>query len=148
MSDEQRRLLALCLACRASEWHVIAREAQRPGGLDRLLVGEVSEVSKQARATRDALRRRLDRLDELVQEAADEICLAQEAGARLTTVLDDDYPANLRVIYNLPPFLFSRGTLRKDDVRSVAVVGSAGSARAPAACGARRRSRRRWSITT
>ncbi len=40
------------------------------------------------------------------------------------TVLDDDYPANLRVIYNLPPFLFYRGRLQREDARSVAVVGT------------------------
>ena len=45
-------------------------------------------------------------------------------GIRLTTVLDDDYPVNLRTIYNLPPFLFYRGTPRPDDALSVAVVGT------------------------
>src|SRR5687768_14997491 len=55
MSNEHRQLLALCLACSGSDWHVIAREAQRPGGLDRLLAGEVSETTRQARAARAAL---------------------------------------------------------------------------------------------
>jgi predicted Rossmann fold nucleotide-binding protein DprA/Smf involved in DNA uptake len=45
-------------------------------------------------------------------------------GVKLTTVLDDDYPANLRLIFNLPPFLTYRGMLRADDARSVAVVGT------------------------
>ena len=45
-------------------------------------------------------------------------------GAHLVTVLDDKYPANLRLIHNLPPFLFVRGTLQRDDARSVAVVGT------------------------
>jgi DNA processing protein len=40
------------------------------------------------------------------------------------TVLDDEYPANLRVIWNLPPFLFYRGELERDDARSVAIVGT------------------------
>jgi DNA processing protein len=39
-------------------------------------------------------------------------------------VLDDDYPLNLRVIFNLPPFLFYRGALERSDSRSVAVVGT------------------------
>ena len=43
---------------------------------------------------------------------------------RLVTVLDDDYPMNLRKIYNRPPFLFIRGSLRDEDARSVAVVGT------------------------
>lgn len=45
-------------------------------------------------------------------------------GMRLVTVLDDDYPANLRSIHNRPPFLFVRGELRPEDERSVAVVGT------------------------
>jgi len=42
----------------------------------------------------------------------------------LTTVLDEDYPSNLREIYNRPPFLFYRGQLGAELTRSVAVVGS------------------------
>jgi DNA processing protein len=39
-------------------------------------------------------------------------------------VLDRQYPSNLRLIPNLPPFLFYRGELQGDDARSVAVVGT------------------------
>ena len=49
---------------------------------------------------------------------------AARAGARLVTVLDEDYPANLRLIPNLPPFLFYRGDLAAGDTWSVAVVGT------------------------
>jgi DNA processing protein len=60
---------------------------------------------------------------------------ALDEGMRLTTVLDDDYPLNLRTIFNAPPFLFYRGELRADeDARSVAVVGT----RTPSADGLRR----------
>jgi DNA processing protein len=38
--------------------------------------------------------------------------------------MDEGYPANLRLIPNLPPFLFYRGDLREEDTRSVAVVGT------------------------
>lgn len=40
------------------------------------------------------------------------------------TVLDQEYPANLRLIPNLPPFLFYRGDLLDADALSVAVVGT------------------------
>ncbi len=50
--------------------------------------------------------------------------LLDESDTRLVTVLDDEYPVNLRRIYNRPPFLFVRGTLDADDKRSVAVVGT------------------------
>ncbi len=42
----------------------------------------------------------------------------------MVTVLDERYPANLRLVPNLPPFLFYRGELRDADARSVAVVGT------------------------
>jgi DNA processing protein len=49
---------------------------------------------------------------------------AELDGIRLTTVLDTDYPTNLRLVYNLPPFLFYRGSLDPEDSRAVAVVGT------------------------
>jgi DNA processing protein len=58
----------------------------------------------------------------------DAICSEIEAweaeGMRFVTVLDDDYPVNLRSIHNRPPFLFVRGELRPEDERSIAVVGT------------------------
>jgi DNA processing protein len=53
-----------------------------------------------------------------------ELAAANAVGARLVTVLDAHYPANLRLIPNLPPFLFYRGEVKDEDVRSVAVVGT------------------------
>ncbi|HTU78018.1 MAG TPA: DNA-processing protein DprA [Solirubrobacteraceae bacterium] len=50
--------------------------------------------------------------------------LAERPSTRLLTVLDDDYPQNLRRVYDRPPFLFARGTLQDDDSRSVAIVGT------------------------
>jgi DNA processing protein len=45
-------------------------------------------------------------------------------GVRLLTVLDDDYPQNLRLVYNRPPFVWVRGSLLANDNRSIAVVGT------------------------
>jgi DNA processing protein len=50
--------------------------------------------------------------------------LAERPNTRLLTVLDNDYPQNLRRVYDRPPFLFVRGTLQDDDSRSVAIVGT------------------------
>ncbi len=121
--EQRRALLSLC-AVQGANWNVLAREAQRPDGLDRLLKGQLIERSADATTTAKALAdvatgrsKHLDRADAALEAAA-------SAGAHLVTVLDDDYPANLRLIYNLPPFLFYRGKLRRDDARSVAVVGT------------------------
>lgn len=53
--------------------------------------------------------------------------------ATLVTVLDDEYPANLRMVHDHPPFLFVRGTLEPSDERAIAVVGT----REPSEKGAR-----------
>lgn len=116
-------LLALCRV-RDVSWNFLAREAQRPLGLDNLLAGRASEQSTEAT---ESLRRLADAQDELGQHrdlVAAELERMASHNVRLTTVLGDDYPANLRTIFNLPPFLFYRGSLREDDARSVAVVGT------------------------
>jgi DNA processing protein len=121
--EKQSSLLALCAIDRVN-WHVIAREAQHPGGLERLLQGDLIEKSKEARETQKLIAAARGDFDTPRRRATEEIRRAHEAGAKLVTVLDDDYPANLRVIYNLPPFLFYRGHLDREDARSVAVVGT------------------------
>lgn len=119
------RLLALCSIDGVS-WNVIAREALRAGGLARLLAGEVAETSRDGEATRRRLVESLPALEEHVERAGEMVNRAAQAvGAKLVTVLDRDrYPSNLRVIPSPPPFLFYRGELRRDDARSVAVVGT------------------------
>lgn len=131
--EDQFRLLTLCAVPKV-DWHVIAREAQRPGGLDRLLRGEVSEHSEQASRTATAISRAPESPGAQRRVARELAHVPDDAGVRLATVLDDDYPSNLRVIYNLPPFLFYRGTLDPTDARSVAVVGT----REPSSEGLRR----------
>lgn len=45
-------------------------------------------------------------------------------GIRLLSVLDPDYPDNLRAVHDRPPLVFISGRLAKTDARSVAVVGA------------------------
>ena len=124
MTTPTEHLLSLC-AVEGASWHVIAREAQRAKGLEQLLAGEIVERSQEGRDTTKALRSAVEAgLATQLGRARDEIAQARAAGAELVTVLDDAYPANLRVIYNLPPFLFYRGTLERGDARSIAVVGT------------------------
>jgi DNA processing protein len=47
-----------------------------------------------------------------------------QRGVRLLTVLDAEYPRNLRQIYNRPPFLWVRGELADGDNRAIAIVGT------------------------
>jgi DNA processing protein len=56
--------------------------------------------------------------------AATEIERWRRDGMRLLTVLDPDYPDNLRTVHDRPPLIFVKGTLLDTDSRSVAVVGA------------------------
>lgn len=124
-AEASLRLLAMC-SIDGVNWNVIAREALRPGGLARLLAGEVGETSRDAKATRERLAAELTTLDTRIERIRAVVAEAHEkVGARVVTVLDrTEYPSNLRVIPSPPPFLFVRGDLRRDDARSVAVVGT------------------------
>ncbi len=71
------------------------------------------------------LRAGLKNLASAEERVEHELALAEKFGARLVTVLDGDYPVNLRLIPDRPPFLFYRGEFRqREDARSVAVVGT------------------------
>jgi DNA processing protein len=124
-ADMDLRLLALC-SIEGVNWHVVAREALRSGGLARLLAGEVAETSRDGELTRQRLTEELASLDGRVEQMSELVARAAEAvDAKLVTVLDRDrYPSSLRVIPSPPPFLFYRGELSRDDSRSVAVVGT------------------------
>lgn len=127
VTDGQRKLLELC-AIRIDrdsvDWSLIARQVQLADGLAMLRKGVILEKSAAAKRSLRILRRGLQNPAGLAERVGIELAAASEAGARLVTVLDQDYPANLRMIPNLPPFLFVRGELAEADARSVAVVGT------------------------
>jgi DNA processing protein len=124
LEDDRLTLLALC-AVDGANWNVIARAAAQRGGLEALVAGEPLEHSKQATSTASLVVMAREQLEQHRERARREIDDAySKVDARLVTVLDDEYPANLRLIVNLPPFLFVRGELQRDDARSVAVVGT------------------------
>lgn len=126
-TDRQRRLLALC-AIRVEgasvDWSLIARQAQFEEGVDTLWAGEITEKSTDVTTARRLLRAGIKNPDELFERVDQELEAAEKVSARLLTVLDEGYPANLRLVPDLPPFLFIRGEVRDEDVRSVAVVGT------------------------
>jgi len=127
IGEQQRRLLALC-AIRTEQgsvdWSLVAREAQFPGGVDALWRGRLQEVGAVAERSRQVLCRGLEVPEDLFGRVERELAAAAAVGAKLVTVLDPEYPANLRLVANLPPFLFVRGDLQEQDARAVAVVGT------------------------
>lgn len=129
LTSTQRQVLALCSLMSADDrcdWGVLARQAHRERSLDGLMAGDILETSARAHTTGWVIKTAPPENWTAAWARADsEYRAATATGARLTTVLDDDFPLNLRLIHNLPPFLFYRGVLDADcDAHSVAVVGT------------------------
>ncbi len=61
--------------------------------------------------------------DDPVESALADIHGWREQGLTLLTILDAEYPAQLREVHEMPPLLFARGQVKEDD-RGVSVVGS------------------------
>ncbi|GLZ33100.1 hypothetical protein Lesp02_52880 [Lentzea sp. NBRC 105346] len=110
---------ALLLALRDSgrPWGEVTNAVEASGSalstLERLLTPDQPTLDH---ATGD----HSDQLDSVVHEIKE----WSEEGIRLVTVLDEDYPAQLMMVHQRPPFLTYRGFLDPADQTGVAVVGS------------------------
>jgi DNA processing protein len=118
---EQAALLALVSHSR-QQWHTIATLVEEAGSAIKLLHGEQPQLNGVATRYAEPLSEHVAPHE--IDHYADQIKAWTTDGVRLLTVLDDDYPANLREVYNHPPFLFVRGRLVPDDTRAIAVVGT------------------------
>lgn len=121
---EQAAVLALTAATaeEKGEWYRTAQLLQRSGSAIRLLRGDVEGLD--AFEAADAMRLAGRVTDEAIGRYEQMISSAADDELRLVTVLDEEYPPNLRLIYNLPPFLFVRGELLRRDDDAIAVVGT------------------------
>lgn len=118
--EEQAAVLAL-VANTAGEWHRTADLIEGARSALRIVRGEWTgfepdeiRSSDLVAAVDDA---ELERYRQMIESL-------EGRGVRLLTVLDDGYPANLRQVYNRPPFVWVRSSLRREDHRAVAVVGT------------------------
>ena len=122
--EEQCAVLALVRAAGSEwPWHRIAEAISDVGSALAIIHGEwtgfegrdaveLHDIASKAHAGET-----LEEVRSLIEEE-------EAAGSYLLTVLDSDYPVNLREIYNRPPFLFVRGSLTPADDRAIAVVGT------------------------
>ncbi len=62
--------------------------------------------------------------DGLLAQARADLDRWSAAGMHLVTVLEPDYPPNLRAVHDRPPMVFVAGNLSPADARAVAVVGA------------------------
>lgn len=91
------------------------------GSPEGVLGAELAEVNR-VRRLMPAEAARLAEVKE--RDFAREVETLERLGARLVTIEDDEYPANLRQIHDPPPVLFVRGRLLPQDERAIAVVGT------------------------
>lgn len=62
--------------------------------------------------------------EKLVEAASAALSRWEREGIRMLSVLDAEYPANLRAVHDRPPLVFVAGRLEPADARSVAVIGA------------------------
>ncbi len=123
--DEPRREQAAVLALvRASpgEWYQTADVIAEAGSALRLLRGEPAIMSTRRRQRASELVSRVRPAD--LSQARALIDRVTSQDVRLITILDDDYPEHLKLIFNRPPFLWLRGQLEPRNLRAIAVVGT------------------------
>jgi DNA processing protein len=126
---ERADLVALLAATEAAQrarvpWWQVGRAALRLGSGTALLAGPWEPADRWENEVAFALAHHLD-ADAQARWAGElEGWLSADDQLRFVTILDEDYPANLRLVFNLPPFLTLRGEFSHADTRGVAVVGT------------------------
>jgi DNA processing protein len=94
---------------------------ERFGSVEAVFAAPDEELLRVPRFTAEVVARlRAVSLEAIEAELAS---LADE-GLQVVTWDDEDYPANLRLVYDAPPVLFVRGELRPTDAQAVAIVGT------------------------
>jgi DNA processing protein len=122
VTDRREAAAVLALAARTHRaWHLLAQALEEAGTALDLAAGIRTglEPPELAAALEPVVIQ-----DEQLQEGERLIDDLARDGVSLVTVLDEAYPANLRLVYDRPPFLFVRGALREEDRRAIAVVGT------------------------
>jgi DNA processing protein len=118
---EQAAVLALVEAS-AGEWYQTADVISEAGSAVRLLGREPLVLSAERRQQADEVVSRVSPASLELAQALIEQVAAQDV--RLVTILDDDYPENLKLIFNRPPFIWVRGQVEPRSLRAIAVVGT------------------------
>ncbi len=125
MSDlqETSTLLALVRASK-SPWYMVADLVERAGSATAIATGSFRTDDPTDLALMNQIRTITAPLEIEYWRRELEKLASELPTVQLITVLDEEYPRNLRLVYDRPPFLFVKGKLRPDDNRAVAIVGT------------------------
>lgn len=124
MTEPETVALIALLRIGRRPWPIYAELVEAAGGALPVLERELTECDDGQASLLCAARDAPQLPEDLLERAAAEVAGWEARGMRLLTVLDHDYPANLRAVHDRPPLLFVAGTLERRDTRSLAVVGS------------------------
>jgi DNA processing protein len=102
-------------------WVEYAALVEERGSAAAVLDDELSSSAAQTSLLEDASSRDTE---QLLDQARADLARWDAEGMRLATVLDADYPPNLRAVHDRPPMVFIAGRLTPQDTRAVAVVGA------------------------
>jgi len=121
LTGEQRSILALSLVPDIGPRRFQALTAFFGSAQNACAAGEkdIAAVEGLPRETASRIARQLATVD-----PEKECRSAADAGVRIITCIDSDYPACLKLIGDYPPVLYVRGRLEPDDEISIAVVGT------------------------
>lgn len=82
-------------------------------------VKELSEIEGIGFKTAEAITRTRDKFD-----SSAELELAEKLEVRIINFEDEEYPQLLKDIYDPPPVLYIKGTIKKEDNLAIAIVGA------------------------
>src|SRR6187431_3331314 len=110
MSDRREQAALIALLRRGDRpWHHYAQLAESAGSALDILEGRYDDPHDDEPLVLFSEAPTAETPD--LGAIANEIEAWETEGMRLVTVLDAEYPINLRTIHNRPPFLFVRGEL-------------------------------------
>jgi DNA processing protein len=118
---EQAAVVAL-VGASPGDWYQTADVIAEARSAVRLLDGEPPIMSTERKQRARDLISRVTPSD--VSRAQALIERVTSRGVRLITVLDEDYPENLKLIFNRPPFIWVRGQVEPRSLRAIAMVGT------------------------
>lgn len=122
--NDERAATVVLLRTGRRPWVEYSELLEEHGGAMAALEHELSSRATGGSAQTSLLPEPAPHTDDLLDQARADLARWDAGGMRLVTVLDPDYPPNLRAVHDRPPMLFMAGRLTPADARGVAVVGA------------------------